>query len=100
MHECLGSIWQNKKQAEKITACNRTKDQTRELFDRVWNEKYDVWFIDDVVWIEVPNDSFDWTCFKWCDLRPDQYHKLKERERWQEEMNATTKRGEVNYDHR
>ncbi len=87
MNEYLDKEWQKRKEQEQITSTNRSLEETRELFDQVWSDKKDVWFFGEFVWVTTDSKQFDNYCFRWRYLRADQYHKLKEHERWQEEFN-------------
>ena len=86
MSEYLNKEWQEKKAQERLAATRRQPDETRTLFDQVWSDKRDVWFFGEFVWVTTDSEQFDNYCFKWRYLRADQYHRLKERERWQEEF--------------
>ena len=86
MSEYVNKEWQKRKIQEQISSASRTVDETRNLFDQVWSDNRDVWFFEEFVWVITDSKQFDNHCFRWCYLRADQYHKLKERERWQEEF--------------
>lgn len=87
MNEYLNKEWQELKVQEQLASASRHPEETRDLFDQVWSDDKDVWFFGEFVWVTTDSKPFNNYCFRWRYLRADQYHKLKERERWQEEFN-------------